>query len=222
MRRRLGHTVLSAFLVSWRLPDPNLYRHRQQSARNVWCSSGIPFNERFQMDAVQKECVSWAHQSTETCSHVKVQFIVWLKINSKQTLSVHQVQKSLRERQPLPLLAKAHCRRRLTLKFRCSVSPSAAERFSDIGLSSPFALFLLSEVTAGWTGPSVTPIARPHQRGSRWSPVSPGITLTLTAADWQSHTCGPTTQEPTAVNTPKMVQTTSPQPTSTSKVRPEK
>lgn len=211
MRRRLGHTVPSGFLSldeSWRSPDPEFYRHRQRSPRNVWCSSGIALSVPFQMVAVRKECVRWAHHSTETCSHAKVQFIVWLQINSKQTWSVHQVQKSLRERQPLPLQTEAHCQLRLT--------------FNILAYPSPFVLYLLSEVTASWTGPSVTPIARPPQRGWRWSPVSPDITLTLTAADWQSDTCGPMTQERTAANTPTMVQTTSPQPTSTSKVRPGK
>lgn len=68
------------------------------------------------------------------------------------------------------------------------------------------------------TGHSVIPIDWCHQRGWRWSSVIPDVMLTHTAANWQSHTCVPMTQGLTAVNTPKMVQTTSPLPMSMSKV----
>lgn len=90
------------------------------------------------------------------------------------------------------------------------------------GSSNTVPLCFLSEVMASCTGHLVIPVDRCHQRRWRWSSVIPNATLTHTAANWQSHTWVPMTQVFTAVNTPKMVQTTSPQPMSTLKVRPAK
>lgn len=41
-------------------------------ARHVWSSSGISLIRVFKMAAMWKECVSWAHHSLKTCSHVKI------------------------------------------------------------------------------------------------------------------------------------------------------